>query len=189
MSKQSLDILKRIELQLNQPDKTLIDVLSWLEQSELIKDGTLDSIRPILSHLHEFEWRDPDEFIGMLRVYLLIFERFPLEVRLREEYFLVWQAFLDTYTAYLTPTSIQDARYIIVHQVKFLQLYSDGFDKIRVLANGLAYRVQSMYDSLYSGSAAEHEINLESLNAFYLSRLSDQEALDVTSQLILSSTR
>ncbi len=189
MSNPYQDFFSRNNLQINKPGKTLVDVLDWLEASDLMREGRLDTIQSMLHEVHQFSFKTPAEFLGMIRIYLRVFHRYPLHTELRASYFRLWQDFLDMYYTQLSLASIQAAQYILEHQVRYLQVYSDGYDALRVTCEGLVYRVQALADPVRKMIPEIDKIDVQSVKEVYQANLSDQEALDVASQHILNNLR
>ncbi|MBO6793230.1 MAG: hypothetical protein JJ895_04930 [Balneolaceae bacterium] len=188
MSNNPIDIIRRIELEINQRGKSLTDKLVWLQNSDLVQVNSIDEIFRVLNHIHQFKIQEREEYIELIKVYLQLFERFPLLMKLRKQYFLLWQEFLDTNGHNISSTAISDVVYILDHQVNYLQLYGDDFDQIRTLAIGLVYRVKTLNKSNESETADALQLDLSALKDFYQSRLSDQEAFDLATQHILDKT-
>ena len=188
MSKDPIDIFRRIELEMNQSGKSLTDKLVWLQSSDLVQVNNIDEIFRVLNHIHQFKIQEREEYTELIKVYLQLFERFPLLMKLRKQYFLLWQEFFDTYGHNISSTAIRDVLYILDHQVNYLQLYGDDFNQIRTLAVGLVYRVKTLNMSNESETADALQLELCALKNFYQSRLSDQEAFDLAAQHILDRT-
>jgi hypothetical protein len=189
MSNPYQDFFSRNNLQMNKPGKTLVDVLDWLEASDLMSEGGLDTIQSMLHEVHQFSFKTPAEFVGMIRIYLHVFHRFPLHTGLRISYFSLWQDFLDRYYTELSIASIKAAQYILEHQVRYLQVYCDGYDALRVTCEGLVYRIQALTDPVRKTIPEVDMIDVQSVKEVYQAHLSDQEALDVASQHILYNLR
>jgi len=181
MSEQFLDFIKRFQLDLGTGGKTIKEALSWLEQSSILQQHSLDEIQAYLEKVELFAYEDQEEYLLILSIYQRLFQRFPLDLPLRRKYYRHWEAFINAFGTQFTQQAWQDAYYIVTHQVAFLELYSDGYASIEGQVSLLLLRLSTSPNEHANGAIAD----LEALKALYQRSLSDTEALDLASQLIL----